>query len=409
MSAIARMMLKASKQVSGSDSSDSEIIQALKKEGAEIFLDQKAENLNSNKPDLVVYTAAISEDNPELQEARRLGILTKTYSEMLGLISEGKYTIAVSGTHGKTTTTAMVADCLIDAGLEPTVIVGSLLSKNRGNFVAGKSSMFVVEADEYKKNFQYLNPQILVITNIDEDHLDFYKNLADIQNAFAELVAKIPADGYLVCNTSDPHLAPVIEKVSCTVLDYGSISLGDLNLQVPGAHNVENAKAALVVGSALGVDSEQLKKSLENFSGVWRRFEYKGQTKDGALVYDDYAHNPKKVAAVIAGAQEKFPDKKITIVFQPHLYSRTKLLFADFVKALSGADRLIVTEIYAAREQNDPTITGKMLAEAVGRAEYISDFGEIARKLEESATKNDVILIVGAGDVYKISEKIVQK
>ena len=369
-------------------------------------------------------------------EAKARNIKILTYPETLNIISKQKYTIAVSGTHGKTTVTAMVAKVMIDAGLDPTVIVGSLIGDT--NFIMGKSKYLVVEADEYKKSFHNLEPSILVINNLDLDHLDFYKDLANIQDSFLHLAKKIPADGFLVCNTKLPNLKPIINNVNCQIVDYGQLELKE-KLLVPGEHNRQNAKTALVVAKALGVDLKKAEISLSQFSGTWRRFEYKGKTNTGALVYDDYAHNPQKVAAALQGAREMFPDKRIVVVFQPHLFSRTKLLLNEFAGAFSDADEIILTPIFPAREAFDPTISSEILAERInstspairmstssylrgGKESNVSspsltkegargqlcsafkNFSDIENYLKSTLGPSDVLITMGAGEQYKIGE-----
>lgn len=409
ISAIARMMLGEGKVVSGSDQSASEVTHELEKLGVAIFIGQRAENIPKDA-DLIVYTIAVKDDNPELAEARRLGVPVLSYPEMLGLVTKEKYTIAVAGTHGKTTTTAMIAKIFLDAGLDPTVVVGSLLKDVQSNFIAGKSQYFIAEACEYRRSFLNLNPKVAVITNIDTDHLDYYKNLADIQSAFIELVGKLPSDGLLVCDTKHPNLAPVLSAARCEVVDYTQMTR-EFTLKVPGAHNVANAQAALAVAAHAGVDFLLAKEALERFAGTWRRFEYKGTTPNGALVYDDYGHHPTEIAATIAGAREAFPDKKLTVVFQPHLYSRTKLLLADFARVLSVADRVIITDIYAAREAADPAISGQLLAERVAghnpNTIHQADFAAIVDQLKRAAGPDDVIITMGAGNIFTIADDLV--
>jgi len=421
ISAIARMLLLQGKKVSGSDRDDSKVTEELRKAGATIFIGAKKENVPTDC-DLVIYTVAIPADNPELMEVKARGLKLLTYPETLNIISKEKYTIAISGTHGKTTVTAMVAKVMIDAGLDPTVIVGSLIGTT--NFIMGKSKYFVVEADEYKKSFHNLEPSILVINNLDLDHLDFYKDLADIQDSFLHLAKKLPADGFLICNTKLPNLKPIIDKVKCQIIDYSELELKE-KLLVPGEHNRQNAKTALGVAQALNIDLEKAEKSLSQFAGTWRRFEYKGKTKSGALIYDDYAHNPQKVKAALQGARELFPDKKIKVVFQPHLFSRTKLLLNEFATAFGDADEVILAPIFPAREVFDPTISSEILAERIrttlksefdpslekaGKAEMtvraLPDFEQIETYLKSSLGPNDVLITMGAGEQYRIGEAL---
>lgn len=414
ISAIARMMLLEGKSVSGSDRDTSKVTEELQKAGAVIYLGHDAQHIPTDT-DLVVYTVAVPAENPELAEAKRRNIPLMTYPQTLDEISKEKYTIAVSGTHGKTTTTAMIAKVMIDAGLDPTVIVGSLMKNPDGsesNFIAGKSEYLVVEADEYKKSFHNLHPTMLVINNLDEDHLDFYKDLADIQASFREVAVKVPANGYVVTDIENGNVKPVIEKLTGTVVNYMDFYNDELKLKIPGRHNRHNAAVASAVGQILGLPAEQVLKSLMEFSGTWRRFEYKGVTKTGALVYDDYAHNPQKVAAAIQGAKEYFPGKKIVVVYQPHLYSRTKTLFKQFSAAFDEADQVILMPIYPAREPFDPTITSEMLAVAINErgttaCEALPSPEAIEGRLKKDFDqRNTVIITMGAGDGYKIGEAL---
>ena len=381
VSAIARMFLVDGKEVSGSDRTKSVVTDELEKLGATIFEGHGKENVPADV-DLVVYTIAISDDNPE----RGVCENELTYPEVLGLISKNKFTIAVSGTHGKTTTTAMIAKMMMDAGMNPTVIVGSILKDAQTNFIAGDSEYLVVEACEYKRSFLNLHPNILVITNIEADHLDYYKDIEDIQSAFEELKEKVEEGGVIIDEE-----------------EYAKYP-DDIELLAPGKHNRENAQAAFAVGVELGIDEADIITSLESFSGTWRRFDFLGETKDGVLVYDDYAHHPDEVRASLAGMREKYPDKKTCVVFQPHLYSRTKALLEEFGESFSDVDQVIVIPIYAAREGNDPSITHKMLAEKAG--------GEAANSFEEAEEKIgdvDVVMVMGAGDVRNIGENLVNK
>lgn len=410
VSAIARMMLFQGKKVSGSDNSTSEITTALEKEGAKIFSGHDIKNIDP-AVDLVVYTAAISKDNVEIAEAKKRNLPVLSYSETLGIVSKDKKVIAVSGTHGKTTTTAMIAEVLIKAGIDPTVVVGSLLKNPHTNFISGKGKYFVTEADEYKKSFLSLSPYILIITNIDLDHLDFYKDLSDIQEAFSDLVKKIPKEGALICDCTNPHLSPVIKNAKCRVVDYKTQDLAGLKLQVPGKHNRENAQVTLALSSCLNISRDNVLNSLNNFTGAWRRFEFKGKTKSGALVYDDYAHNPQKVEAVILGAKEMFPNQRVVAVFQPHLYSRTKLFLNDFAKALSQADCVVVAPIYGAREVLDQSISSGDLVKKVKNTledvSLVSNLDNIPDFLAKILKKNDVCILIGAGNIYTVSPKIV--
>ncbi len=428
VSAIARMFLLEGKKVTGSDQGDSLVIKELKKAGAKIKLGHQIKNV-PRKCDLLVYTIAIPEDNPELQEARRRGLLTLSYPEILGLLSRQKFTIAVAGTHGKTTTTAMIAQIALHAKLDPTVIVGSLIkdigsrpvrasadksaSSGGVNFIAGRSDLLVVEACEYRRSFLNLAPKVVAITNIDNDHLDYYKDLKDIQGAFSELVSKIPSNGYLICNPHDSKVKPILKNNRSRLIDYSQESIKGLSLLVPGKHNILDAQVALSVAKILKVKKTEATMALNNFRGTWRRFEYKGKMENGALVYDDYAHHPTEIKATILGAQELMKQKnmsgRLIIAFQPHLFSRTKMLLADFAKALSGADLIIVADIYAAREIKDDSIHAKDLVASInkigrGLSAYGLDFLTIGEMIKQEAKSGDLVVTMGAGDIVKVGD-----
>ncbi|MDD5050812.1 MAG: UDP-N-acetylmuramate--L-alanine ligase [Candidatus Pacebacteria bacterium] len=411
ISAVARMMKGEGKMVSGSDRDRSKVTDELKKLGIKISIGQKKSSIPKGC-DLLVYTNALPKNHPELVDAKKRKIKVLSYPQTLHFISKEKYTIAISGTHGKTTTTAMVAKILMDAHLDPTVIVGSILKSTNSNFVSGKSVFFLVEADEYKRAFLNLEPKILAINNLDLDHTDYYKNLADIQKAFHTLAKKIPEGGFLICDKENAHLKPVLKSLKCTVIHYPDVSLSDWKLKLPGEHNRQNAKVAATVAGVLGVPEENIRKSLEEFEGTWRRFEFKGETKSGVLVYDDYAHNPEKVRAALAGAREAFPNKKIWAVFQPHLYSRTKKFLKEFSVSFGNADEVIFAPIFAAREKFDKSITSEMLAKAVvkkgGKAHYAEAFENIVKYLKKQTKKGDVVMTVGAGDIYKVGEELLK-
>lgn len=411
VSSIARMMILQGKIVSGSDISDSGIIQELKKLNCKISIGHEKEN-KTKDIDLIVYTLAITKDNPELIKAEKLNIKSLTYPKILGLISKNYYTIAISGTHGKTTTTSMAAKIFIDTGLKPTAIIGSLLKETKSNFIAGEGKFFIVEACEYRRSFLNLKPKILAITNIDNDHLDYYKNINDIRKAFSEFVLKIPKDGFLICNLNDPIVAPVFKKADCQVVDYSKVNK-IFKLKFPGRHNLENAKIAFAIGKLVGIDENQIINSLENFSGTWRRFDFKGKTKNGALVYDDYAHHPTEIKATLTAFKEKFPEKRIIVIFQPHLFSRTKILLEEFSTSFKNTDEVIVTPIYAAREKKDESINSNILAEKIRQSGksvlYLENFDEIVNYLINSNQNTDIIVTMGAGDIYKVGERLIEK
>lgn len=402
MSAVARMLLGEGKEVFGSDRSESLVTGELEKLGVKVFYKQEAENITPDI-DLVIYTIAMTDDSPELVRARELGIECKTYPEMLGLISADKFTIAVAGTHGKTTTTAMIAEMMIEAGLDPTVIVGSLLKSGTNpvksaeadhgvNFIAGKSKYFVVEACEYRRSFLNLHPTLAVVTNIDADHLDYYKDLDDIKSAFSQFLS----------------------QSENRIVDYQKYLAKVPELLVPGEHNRQNAAVALAVADFLQIDEDVAKKALAKFTGTWRRFEYKGETKEGALVYDDYAHHPTEIKASILGAREFMKKRglvgKLIVVFQPHLYSRTKLLKDDFAEALALADQVILLPIYAARELADPEISSDILATLIqsrgGAVDSVHNASEASKMALEWAKRGDLLVTMGAGDISQLAPNL---
>jgi len=415
VSAIARLLLAEGKAVSGSDVADSKLIDELRKIGTKVRISnkQKIGDIPKNT-DLIIYSTAIEVADPKFFKAmKRLAMASISYAEALSLISVDKFTIAISGTHGKTTTTGMVAKILLDAGFDPTVIIGSILKETNSNFVAGKSKYLVVEVDEYQRKFLTIFPKILIVNNIDEDHLDYFKNLADIQGAFTKFAARVPKDGVIITDFEHPNVAPVIRAARAIMIDYNSVPIDNLRLKFPGEHNRQNARAALAVAGALGIDLRKAILSLNNFSGTWRRFEHKGKTKKGALVYDDYAHNPQKIQAALAGTREFFPKKRLIAVFQPHLYSRTRTLLKPLSNSFADADMVVLAPIFPAREAPDPKISSEILLKEICKnykdkiLRHIARFEDITDFLNTEGGIGDVILTIGAGDIYKIAEDLV--
>lgn len=412
VSALARMFLSREVAVSGSDMALSEITALLEGKGVTVHEGHDAKNVPEDV-DMVVYSPAVRAENPEYDEVKRRGIPLLSYPEVLGLLSQSMKTIAVSGTHGKTTTTAMIAHIALKAGLSPTVIAGSLMHPlpewgvpERTNFIAGTSDLFIVEACEYRRSFLALHPDILVITNIEEDHLDYYADLADIQSAFSSLVSQMKEGGHVVCRPKDASIAPVVKGTES--VDYGAVS-ATLSLKVLGKHNEENARAAVAAARALGISENIATKALEDFPGTWRRGEYKGSLMSGAKVYDDYAHHPTEICATLAGFREAFSNAHISVIFQPHLYSRTKLLMDDFTQSFGDADTVIIADIYAAREKDDGTVHARDLVERIQKegkdAVYGGSLTDITQSLSNKEyTGNDIIITMGAGDVYTIDE-----
>ena len=409
LSSLAQLYLHDGAHVSGSDRSDSPTTELLKSKGVEVFIGQGESHVPEDT-DLLVYSDAIlegSEGFVERVHAQDLGIPELSYFEALGKVTEAKKVIAISGAHGKTTTTAMTIDVLEAAGLDPTGVVGSLRAKTKSNFRAGNGDYFVVEADEYRRHFLNFTPYILVITNIEADHLDYYKDLSEIQSAFRELAQKVPKDGYVVCDMHDPNVAPVIQGLSCNIVDYRSHFDAELPLKVLALNRI-NAAAVMAVAHVLGIDETVARKTFENFAGTWRRFEYKGKTASGALLYDDYGHHPTEVATTLKSVREQFPDKRIVVAFHPHLYSRTKALMDDFAKAFADADEVVVAPIFAAREKPDPTVTHTILADRI-RAEgkhvhTVDSLDAVEDYIKHNTKEGDVVVTMGAGDIYKAGE-----
>lgn len=405
MSGLARYYLHEGWQVSGSDSTQTPNTEKLVTEGAQVVYTQVPENI-SDDLDLVVYTEAMATDHPELAAARAAGHATINYFEALGRVANPYYLVAVAGTHGKTTTTAMLADIFEEASYDPTVIVGSLRSKTGSNYRAGQSKYAVVEACEYKRDFLYLEPDVLVITNLEHEHVDYYRDLADVQDAFRELAMKVPDTGYIVADTKDPNVTPVLAGVVATVINYNDYLNLTRNLTQPGLHNRQNAAAAEAAAAALDVEEKYRDDALKHFVGTARRFEYKGDINN-APVYDDYAHHPTEIVAAIAGTREKYPDRTLQVVFQSHTYSRTKQLFTEFIDALEKADQVVLLPIYAAREVDDGSVSSAMIRDALlerGVAtELLHTEAAAAQQIKETVTKNDVVLCVGAGSVTQVA------
>lgn len=410
MSALARHFLSEKKKVSGSDRSLSPITKTLDSEGVQIFGEQVAGNITKDI-ELIVYTEAMSKDHEEMVAARELGVPMMNYFEALGLAMNPYYLIAVAGTHGKTTTTAMITDIFETAGKDPTAIIGSLRAKTKSNYRAGKSKYAIVEACEYKRDFLSLHPDILIITNVEFEHVDYYKDLKDVQSAFRTLAEQVNENGVVITDTANPSIAPIIKDLAVPVLNYMELFDVQLPLKQPGIHNRLNAAAALTAARREKLDIDQAKESVTNFSGTWRRFEFKGEC-NGALVYDDYAHHPTEIRATIGAARELYPDRKLTLVFQPHTYTRTKTLFADFAKAFGQADAVVLLPIYAAREQNESGVSSRELSvkalEFSRDARFVESVDAAEDYLRKTLTNQDVVIVMGAGDVTELATKLVE-
>ena len=442
VSAVARLFLFRGASVSGSDVNESEIIKALKKEGVLFFLGHKKENL-AKDVELLIYSPAVSKNNPERKEAEKLGIKQYSYPEFLGELSQEQFTIAISGTDGKSTTTAMAGLVFGDAGVDPTVIVGSKVKQFNENLRIGQSPYLILEACEYQANMLNLRPQIIVLTNITADHLDYYGNLNNILTAFKKYVSFLPKDGELVINADDKNCMAISKSAICPVATYGinenaelmakniiiknrkqifevifnNKSLGKFSLAVPGKFNIYNALAVIRLALAFDIEIEIIKKTLSIYHGIWRRFEILGKSKNGSLVISDYAHTPQAVAGTIKATKEFYPDRKIIVVFQPHHRSRTKLLFNEFVKSFDFADAVILPEIYdvAGREKGkDKDISSNDLVSALRKRKksieiyFMTSLQEAEKLVLKKSNNESILLMMGAGDIYRVALNVIK-
>lgn len=437
MSGLAEILLEEGFTVSGSDAKESPLTKKLEKLGATVFYGQKASNIIDGI-DCVVYTAAISRENAELIEAVAKKIPMLTRAELLGqLMKNYAAPIAVSGTHGKTTTTSMLSHILLAGDMDPTISVGGILQAIGGNIRVGHSETFITEACEYTNSFLNFFPKISIILNIEEDHLDFFKDLEDIRHSFHQFAELLPADGTLIINSDIKDYEEICEGLNCNIVTCGSSRDSDYSfanvrfdkkglasfdlikygeyvdriiLSVPGDHNVSNALTSIAAAELVGISIDIIKKGLLEFTGTDRRFEYKGMM-DGTTIIDDYAHHPTEIAATLKAAKN-YPHNELWCVFQPHTYTRTKAFFHEFAKALSHTDHLILADIYAARETDTLGISSKDLAaeaEKLGTdAHYFETFEEIENFLKENCSPGDLLITMGAGDVVNIGEDLLK-
>lgn len=438
MSGLAEILLARGFQISGSDSRKSALTDALEHKGVKIFIGQKEANITSDI-DLVVYTSAIHPDNPEYIAMTRQKLPCLTRAGLLGQIMKNyELPIAVSGTHGKTTTTSMISEILLQSDTDPTLSIGGILKSIHGNIRIGKSDYFVTEACEYTDSFLSFFPKIGIILNIEEDHLDYFKDIHAIRNSFHSFAALLPKDGALIINGDIENVDAITEGLSCRIISYGFSSACDyyadnisydglahptftlkcqaapdrtFSLAVPGKHNVSNAMAALVLSDLLSLEYENVFHALKNFSGTDRRFEYKG-TLNGVTIIDDYAHHPTEITATLSAAKN-YPHKSIWCVFQPHTYTRTKTFMDEFAAALSLADHIVLADIYAARETDTLGISSLDLKKAIEEKGhecfYFPSFEEIENFLLKNCINGDLLITMGAGDVLKIGETLLKK
>ncbi|MDO4474120.1 MAG: UDP-N-acetylmuramate--L-alanine ligase [Eubacteriales bacterium] len=438
MSGLAEILLKEDFTISGSDAKESPLTRHLEQLGAAVFYGQKASNIIDGI-DVVVYTAAIHEDNEEFAEAKRRNLPMLSRAELLGqLMTNYDTPIAISGTHGKTTTTSMLSHILLAAEQDPTLSVGGILKAIGGNIRVGNSEIFVTEACEYTNSFLHFFPKIAIILNIDADHLDFFKDLQDIRNSFRKFAELLPEDGTLLIGDEIPDLTEITDGLHCNVITYGRKEtsdyyatnithdekghasfdvmehgsfIGHIDLSVTGDHNILNALSTIVTAHIMNISFEDMQKGLSSFEGTNRRFEYKGE-KNGFTIIDDYAHHPTEITASLLAAKH-YPHRELWCVFQPHTYTRTKALFNEFVDALSNVDHIVLADIYAARETDDLGVSSAQIADALkakGRdAYYFPTFGEIEDFFLEHCKKGDVLITMGAGDVVNIGENLLNR
>ncbi len=436
MSGLAEILKDAGFEVSGSDRQESALTEHLVSRGIGVTIGQREENIVGDI-DCVVYTAAIHEDNPEFARSRQLGIPMLSRAQLLGQIMKNyQLPIAVSGTHGKTTTTSMISEMMMAAGVDPTISVGGMLPSIGGNIRVGGRQYFITEACEYTNSFLEFFPKMALILNVEADHLDFFKDLEDIRHSFRRFADLLPAEGCLIINGEIPHVEELTEGLPCRVLTFGrreqmasvpdyypeEITYRDgravftaqtpqgpchVELSVPGEHNVLNALAALAAADEAGISREKSLPALCKFSGTDRRFEQKGMV-GGVRIIDDYAHHPTEIRATLKAAERMKGEGTLWVVFQPHTYTRTKALLPEFAQALQLADHVVLADIYAAREQDIYGVSSRTLQEEIQKlgtvCDYFPSFDEIETFLLENCIKGDLLITMGAGDVYKIGD-----
>jgi len=438
MSGIAEILLRKGFTVSGSDGNTNENTERLKKMGAQIYLGHAADQIEG--ADVVVYTSAVKADeNVETLAAIKNKIPVIKRAEMLAELMRMKFGIGIAGTHGKTTTTTMTGHVVQAGDFDPTIIVGGRVhSFDKTNAVVGSGDIIIVEADEFDRTFLRLTPSLAVITTIDADHMDIYSNIEDIKDSFIQFANKVPFYGAVIICLDDPAVRSIIPHLKRKTLSYGfnpqaqlraidikshemyseftviydNEELGSIRLNAPGEHNVKNALASIGIGLELEMSFEKIKKGIEKFSGVFRRFQIK-TVKDGVVVVDDYAHHPTEVQATLNAVRKGWPHRRIVAAFQPHLYSRTQQLYKEFGSSFFDAEVLLVTDVYPAREKPIEGVTGKLITDAATNfghqgVYYVADKKELPAKLKEIVEPGDIIITMGAGDIYKYGEQFVE-
>ncbi|MDP2651892.1 MAG: Mur ligase domain-containing protein [bacterium] len=410
MSALAQYFKDQGAEVIGSDRAESPVTELLEKKGITVVIGQKAENVPTDA-EIVVYSDAVPESNPERARAKELGIPQCSYFQMLGEVSKNKKTVAVAGTHGKTTTTGMLAKILEEADASPTAIIGSIVKDFGSNYLAGTSDLFIVEACEYRDHLLELSPHILILNNLEWDHTDWFPSLAAVQETFKKAVERIPANGFIITDPNAPNIALVLTAAKARIIDYTQEPAYEL--RVSAGFNQNNARAAVAAARIVlpALSNNAIAASLAAFQGTWRRFEYKGKTAKCADVYDDYAHHPTAIKETLHMLRAK-TDGKIFVAFHPHLYSRTRDLLDDFSTAFGAADKVFIAPIFAARETDDGTVSNHILAERIRAngvdATALDSFDAIEKALSE-AGDNDAVITMGAGDIYKVADALVGK
>jgi len=437
MSGMAEILLQRGYKVTGSDGAETETTRRLQELGATIHKGHDPKYIEG--ADVVVYTSAVkANENSETKAALEKRIPTIKRAEMLAELMRMKFGIGVAGTHGKTTTTTMVGHVAQDGNYDPTIIVGGKVhSFDKTNAVVGKGDLIVVEADEFDRTFLRLSPSIAIITNIEAEHLDIYDDLEDVKRAFVDYANKVPFYGAVIVCLDDPNVRSILPELEKRVITYGLTpqaqlravdiqanafdttftvmwsdeKLGVITLKAPGDHNVKNALAAIATGLELDIDFKLIKKGLEHFEGVFRRFQLK--YSNGCMVIDDYAHHPTEVQATLQAARKGWPDRRIVAVFQPHLYSRTQDLYKEFGLSFFDAEMMICTDVYPSREKPIEGVTGKLIAdtaEQYGHKDvmYVENKEEITRTLKEVSCEGDIIITMGAGDIYRFGEEFIE-
>jgi UDP-N-acetylmuramate--alanine ligase len=406
MSSLARHFLFEKKIVSGSDRDLTDITKALASEGVQVMSPQVEENITEDI-ELVIYTEAMGADHPEMKAAKQLGLPMCNYFDALGLAMNPYYLIAVAGSHGKTTTTAMLTDVFEAAEKDPTAVIGSLRAKTGSNYRPGKSKYAIVEACEYKEDFLSLTPEVLVITNLEHEHVDYYKSLEGVQQAFKKLIAQVSETGVIVTNPKDPNIAPILEGCGRKVIDYTEQFEVALPLKQPGMHNRLNAAAAMTAAMVEDIASAVARTAMLDFRGTWRRFEYKGEI-NGAPLYDDYAHHPTEIIATVAAVAELYPDRRIVTIFKPHTYTRTVEFFDDFARSFAGVHEALFLPIYGAREENVTGVTSRELAvktlEFVPDTQYFGSHEAVEQYVKKTIGDDSVVVVMGAGDVTQVAK-----